>query len=274
MNRLSPLIVSFLTGVTVLAHPNPETPVPDQAAQDHILAAIHRYASDYVANLPNFICEQVTYQFEAGRQPKHWRKGDTLTLKLVFNQGREERKLVLVNNRPLHPGIRPWRTPLTSEGEFGMLIETVFGGSSAAKFKWNGWGTLNGRRVAAFDYSIDGSHSTLSLSLSDLARAIVAYHGSVYADPESGVIWRISSAAEDIPPEVHTRSISTVIEYGEVDIAGASYHLPTGAVVFLTTESNNIRNEIHFLNYRKFEADSHITFASEAPAKGSSSPEN
>lgn len=273
MIRSTPLIVSFLTGATLLSNAGPPAPVPESATQQRILAAIHRYASEYVTNLPNFICEQVTYQFEAGRQPKHWHKGDTLTLKLVFNQGREERKLELVNNKPLQAGIRPWRTPLTSEGEFGMLIETVFGESSAAKFNWNGWEELGSERVAVFDYSIDRAHSTLSLSLSDLAKATVAYHGSVYADPDSGVIRRISSAAEEIPPEVQTRSIATVIEYGKIDIAGTGYHLPTGAVVSLATESSNIRNEIQFRNYRKFEAESHITYASDSPPEGKAPPE-
>jgi hypothetical protein len=246
---------------------------PDESAQNRILAAMHHYAAEYVANLPNFICDQITHQFEAGRKPKHWHKGDILTSKLVFNQGREERTLELVNNKPVEHAFRYWRAPLTSEGEFGMLIETVFGPSSQAEFQWDRWDEFDGSTVAVFDYSIERAHSTLSLSLSDLAKAVVAYHGSVYADPQTGVIRRISSAAEDIPPEVHTRSIGTVIEYGNVDIAGQKYFLPLSAIVSLATESGNVRNEIEFRNYRKFEADSHITYA-DAPGDSKRSPQN
>jgi hypothetical protein len=275
--RRSPFVLATVligTASVTLCQSNSAPAAPDQATQTRILAAMHEYASQYVANLPNFICQQITYQFEAGRKPKHWHKGDVLTSKLVFNQGREERSIQLVNDRPIQRGMRYWRAPLTSEGEFGMLIETVFGESSAAAFEWNRWDVLDGETVAVFDYSIDRSHSTLSLSLSDLAKATVAYHGSVFADPKSGTIRRISNAADDIPPEVRTRSIGTIIEYGNVDIAGQKYFLPVSAVVSLATDSGNVRNEIRFQNYRKFEADSHITYAADSPSEGKSPPNN
>lgn len=277
MQRLAPLFVSCLFGAALAAEvssaqgPN-QRPAPDAAAQQRMLDAIHEYASQYVSNLPNFLCQQVTYQFEGGRKAKHWHQGDTLTSRLIFNQGREVRTLEMVNDKPIQRGMRYWRTPLISEGEFGMLIETVFEESSAATFTWSHWDGVNDQPVAVFDYAIDRRHSTLSLGLSDLAKAIVAYHGSVYADPESGVIRRITNAAEDIPPEIQTRSIGTIIDYADIDIAGQKYLLPSEAIVSLATESNHIRNEIHFQSYRKFEADSHITFASPGDAQGTKGP--
>lgn len=269
------MLATLLMGAALAQAQSETAPAtPDEASQHRMLAAMHQYAAAYVANLPNFICDQTTYQFEAGRKPKHWHKGDVLTSKLVFNEGREQRTLELVNNRPIQHTLRYWRAPLTSEGEFGTLIETVFGPSSAAEFRWNRWDAIDGAPVAVFDYAIDRLHSTLSLSLSDLAKAIVAYHGSIYADAQTGVIRRISSGADDIPSEVRTRSIGTTIEYGDVDIAGQKYYLPVSAVVTLATESSNVRNEIQFRNYRKFEADSHITYASDAPEQGKAPPPN
>ncbi|MBV8550383.1 MAG: hypothetical protein JOY54_03715 [Acidobacteriaceae bacterium] len=268
MKCTAPALATCLILGAILSRANPvQEPqsVPDSAEQQRLLAVMHRYASQYVANLPNFICQQVTHQFEAGRKAKHWHKGDTLAYKLVFNEGREERTVEFVNDRPVRgAGFRYWRAPLTSEGEFGMLIETVFGDSSAARFSWNRWDTIDGQSVAVFDYAIARDHSTLSLSLSDIARAVVAYHGSIYADPQSGAIRRITNAADDIPPEVQTRSIGTTIDYAEVDIAGRRYLLPATAVVALTTDSSNIRNEISFQSYRKFETESRITYAAGA----------
>lgn len=248
------------TGQEATASPRP---APDPTEQQKMVAAIQTYAEKYVSNLPNFICEQVTEQFEAGKKPTHWRKGDTLTSKLVFNQGREERSLELVNDKPPKPGIRRWRTPLITEGEFGILLGSVFGSSSNASFSWNQWEVVAGRPVAVFDYSIDGQHSTLRLSLSDLAQATVPYHGSVYADPTSGVVWRITNSATDIPAAVQTKSITTMVDYQEVLIGSATYVLPIRATVFLRTDSNNIRNQMEFRNYRKFEADSTITYTSD-----------
>ncbi len=58
---------------------------------------------------------------------------------------------------------------------------------------------VRGKHLAIFDYSIDKEHSTLRLSLSDFVAAVVPYHGSIYADPATGAIWRISNSASDLP---------------------------------------------------------------------------
>ncbi|HEY1947113.1 MAG TPA: hypothetical protein VGG97_08915 [Bryobacteraceae bacterium] len=234
--------------------------LPLSVEQQKLLEQIGRYAEDYVSNLPNFICQQVTHQFEAGRKPEHWRKLDTLGAKLVFADGREERTLETINDKPPSAGRIP-RQPLQTEGEFGILLGNVFGVKTNATFMWNGWQTLRGKRVAVFDYLVDNQHSTLRLGLSDFVRAVVPYRGSIYADPDTGAVWRITSVPFDIPSEIQTRSIATVIDYDSVDIGGQMHLLPVEASVTLDTGSHNVRNRIEFREYRKFEAESKITFA-------------
>ena len=244
--------------------------IPTQPEQDAMLAAMRSYAGHYISRLPNFVCVQVTQQFEAGRTPKRWHKGDTLRFKLTFLGGNEDRSLELVNDSPLAP-YRRWRTPLSTEGEFGTLLGSVFGESSGTWFTWRDWETIAGRKVAVFDFEVDQAHSTMKLSLSDLARSVVPYHGSVYADPATGEIWRIGSSAFNIPKEIRTKSLSTTIQYDAVQIGGTQYLLPVKATVLLDTGSNNVRNEIGFYDYRKFETDSSVTYTSEGrvadPAK-------
>lgn len=237
-----------------------EGPAPDDAAQQKMLEAMGQYASAYISNLPNFICEQVTEQFQAGRKSDHWKKGDTLISTLTFNQGKEHRNLQLVNNKPIRAGMREWRTPLTTEGEFGILLSRVFGGASNASFKWSGWQTINGQRVAVFDYSIDQQHSTLRLSRSDLAYAVVPYHGSVYGNPDTGVIWRVTDGASDLPKDLDTQAMATTVDYGEVTIGAAKYIVPVKASAEADTKERKVRNDMTFRNYRKFESESTITF--------------
>jgi hypothetical protein len=88
---------------------------PDPAAQDQMLDAMHQYAAQYVSNLPNFLCIQVTRQFEAGKKSNRWHKGDTLVAKLSFNQGGEERTLDSVNGKPADPAGARRRPPLSTE---------------------------------------------------------------------------------------------------------------------------------------------------------------
>jgi hypothetical protein len=237
-------------------------PPPSGPEQDRLLDRMHEYAEQYVSKLPNFLCEQVTRQLQAGKRSKRWSEGDTLTSKLSFNQGHELRSLELVNGRPVETGRRRPHTPLVTEGEFGILLAQVLGADSGAAFSWNRWDRLGNKRVAVFDYVVDREHSTLSLSLSDLARAVIPYSGSVYADPDSGTVWRITDTATEIPPALETQQISTTVDYRETKIGEIRYILPTEATVTLLLKNKKVRNEMEFNGYRKFEANSAITFGS------------
>ena len=265
MRRLANLITRLILCVgSVFLALSQQTP-PDPATQDKLLEAMHQYAAQYVSNLPNFLCVQVTRHLEAGKKSNRWHKGDTLVSKLSFNQGREERTVELVNGKPIDPGKARRRDPLTTEGEFGILLSRVLGPQSEAWFTWSRWETIRGKRLAVFDYTVDKQHSTLSLSLSDLARAIVPYRGSVYADPATGAIWRITDTAYDIPSKLMTQEISRTIDYDEIPIGEKRYLLPVEATVSALLETRKIRNEMEFQDYRKFEADAAITFGSVEP---------
>ena len=270
--RFAVLLAAALLSFPAFSTESVPPSTPSAAEQTRMLASVRQYAERYVNNLPNFICEEVTRQYEAGRKPKHWHQGDTLTARVVYNEGREERTLEFVNSRPaaMHAGL--WRRPLVTEGEFGMLMERVFGSATDTDFSWVGWQFGGDRWLAAFNYQIDKQHSTLSLSLGDLAKAVVPYHGTIYADPATGAIWRITSNPSDIPSELRTKSIETTIDYSSVNIGGQSYILPATATVLLVTPSNNIRNEIEFRSFRKFEANSRITYSS-GPKDGTVEPE-
>jgi hypothetical protein len=133
--------------------------------------------------------------------------------------------------------------------------------ASDASYNWVGWETVAGKRAAVFAFAIDAEHSTLSFSLSDLAKATVAYHGTVYGDPETGAIFRIVNHAADFPKELQTKSISTTIDYDTVPIGEKSYLLPVQATILVVTNTGHLRNDLEFRNYRKFETDSVIRFA-------------
>jgi hypothetical protein len=240
---------------------------PGSVEQNQVLDKMRQYADGYVSGLPNFVCMQQNTQLEAGKKSNRWKKGDVLTSRLTFNQGQEHRKLELVNGRQLHEVKRRWRTPLVTEGEFGVLLSRVLGPDTEAVFAWNRWDSFRGRRVAVFDYNIDKEHSTLSLRLSDLAKATIPYHGSVYAEPGTGAVWRITDTATEIPRSLQTEEISTEIDFDQIAIGGATYLLPAEAVVSVLLPRSKVRNELTFRDYRKFEAQSDIKFGGEIDAQ-------
>ncbi|MBV9265979.1 MAG: hypothetical protein JO061_07415 [Acidobacteriaceae bacterium] len=233
---------------------------PSAEEQAAIVDSMKRYAQQYVSTLPNFLCMQVTEQYKSDKKAEHWKKGETLTSRLAYVDGREKRTLELVNDKPVRTRTSGWRMPLTTEGEFGELLDRVFADDSQAAFTWNRWDTLGTKHVAVFDFSIEKEHSTLKLTAGDLATAIIAYHGSVNADPKTGAIWRVSDDAVDLPPELRTYEIGTTVEYESIAIGGNSYVLPVHASVLCRTFDGSMRNEIYFRNYRKFEAESTLKY--------------
>lgn len=253
----------------VFGAPACRSPLADAPlSQDQLLSAARQYASRYMARLPSFVCTQTTEQFEAGKKAKHWRKGDSLTSQLVWDQGREQRKLELINNRPLSQN-PVWRSPLISEGEFGNLLDSVLGNFSGAIFSWRGWDNIGEKRVGIFEYQVDQQHSSLRLTFGP-AETVIAFRGMIYADETTGTVWRITNNANDFPSELKTKSISRLVDYGEIVIGASQYVLPVHATVLLDTGTRNIKNELRFEGYRKFGADSRISFAPDDLSKNGS----
>ena len=241
-----------------------EPPGPVPANYEELLAAARTYASQYISCIPSFICSQTVEQFEAGKKGKHWHKGDVLKSQLVWNQGREQRTLETVNNRKVS-NVSLWRAPLVTEGEFGNLVDSILGESSSAEFRWSRWEQIDDKRAAVFSYRVDQQHSPWQLALGAV-QARIAFHGLVFTDAETGTVLRITNDADRFPAELRTKSIARTVDFGQVAIGDARYFLPVHASVLLDTGTGQIRNELHFEAYRKFVADSHISFTSTADA--------
>lgn len=249
------LLASTAAALQTDAQPNAE----QRAA---LLASAGRYAEKYMNSLPNFICVRVNQQFEGNKKGDKWHKGDTLTSRLEWRDGREKRTLQLVNDKPLNQVTRRWRTPLTTEGEFGSMLEGVFSDQSNASFDWDKWDQIDGKKVAVFRYSIDRAHSLLSLGDTLSGKFTLPYHGFFAIDPDSGIVLQVNVTADEIPRPLQTKEIATTVNYGDVKIGETKYVLPQHATVISKEDRGVIRNEMLFESYRKFEAESSVTFGS------------
>lgn len=265
-------------------------PVPVEDEQKEMLERIERYAQSYARNLPNFICDQVTRRYSnlGGLLPDgnplftdtlHFT--DSFTKSLRFIEGIEEGVAPnRAGGRKIKIATR--RGQSISSGEFGTDMVIIFGPGIDPEMSWDHWQMFRGKRTAVFNYFVGMPKSRFTLlACCTLVpgegevrqRVIAPIRGLVYAEPETGVISRIAIQPVHLPEAFRLKESATVIDYGDVKIGGQSYTLPVKALAFVRGAIDPIpgsqqkppvqknRNEISFLNYRKFEAESVLTFS-------------
>lgn len=238
-------------------------PPPSSVRQQEILDQIRQYALNYTANLPNFVCLQVTRRYVDFNGGGSLHLIDTINTQLSYNEGQEHYKTVSVNGKMMNIGMEDVSSRVggsISTGEFGSLMRSIFDAKSAADFAWDHWGTLRGKRMAVFNYSIDSGHSDYRITYENDQQIISAYRGLIYADEYTGVVSRITFEAINIPRSFPVSAASERLDYDQVSISGQSYMCPLTAKVNMTAGQQKTQNNIEFRLYRKFGTESNITF--------------
>jgi len=250
---------------SVTLRPKQTIPPPDSVRQQQILDEIKQYAMTYTDNLPNFICLQVTRRSVDFDSSDHYRLIDTVNAQLSYTEGKENYKLVSVNNRVVNLGMEQLGGAV-SVGEFGSLMKGIFDAKSEAEFGWDHWATLRGKRMAVFNYFIDSGHSSYSIEYNREQRIITAYRGLVYADEYTGAISRITFVAVDIPKSFPVNEATEILDYDDVNISGQPYICPLKADLRMRAGREKTKNDIEFRLYRKFGTESNIVYDAQAPA--------
>lgn len=259
-------------------------PEPTASEREELLRKVFEYAHSYGRRLPDFLCTETTRFYESGHQTVNrgssrkvkkagaWRLDQTVTEEVSFYQGRENYKTKLVNGQPNSQAISEIRAWFT-RGEFGTVLAMTFAPSSQAQFKWDHWEMLHKERLAVFTFYVTRDHShyevccvsTGTLTVGGVRkkrfrRWVSAYRGLVYVDPHTGIIARFTYQNVDIPSWVDLDGAGNLLDYSPTTIGDQSYWLPGKAVHYTTIGNFRTRHETEFSNYRKFKADSTITF--------------
>jgi hypothetical protein len=253
----------------------------DEQALLHKMAA---YASNYLHSLPDFLCTETTRFFLSGKPPSDlgkktkfkstakWRLDQTITEDVGYYGAAEHHHTRLVDNVPDARPIQKLRNNY-SRGEFGEVLGSTFDHASKAQFQWDHWENRGRHRVAVFSYAITRENSQYIVCCASTGAITVngfrqtqmkswasAYRGLLYADPDTGSIERFTLRNTDIPAWVDMDSAGNWIDYTEVNLNGQTYRLPAKAVHHTQVRNYQTRDEIVFSDYRKFSADSTITF--------------
>lgn len=239
-------------------------PPPTEAEQRKLVEELREYALNYDKSLPDFLCTQVTRRFYDPSGLEYWVSADTITAKLSYFQHKEEKKVLFVNNQ--YKDI-DWEKlgGASSTGEFGDMLREVFERDTQATFQWERWGTLRKKRTHVIRYRVDQSRSKWAIVYEKSMSVRPSYTGLIYADASNGMIMRITLEALDLPASFPIQVAKNQLDYDYTEIAGNTFLLPLRAEVRMREGRLLIRNDIEFRNYRKFGADTSITFDTPEP---------
>jgi len=250
--------------------PPPPAPPPDVIEQGKIIAAAREYALNYSKQLPNYLCLEVVrrafdYNANDAAGNEQWRSDDTVVMRLSYFEQKEDYKVVMVNDRAVENKTVDSLGGVTSQGEFGTMLREIFAPESEARFEWDHWAKLRGRKMYAFSYDIDQPHSQFSIVWEKTDKVVPAYRGLVYIDVDTNMIMHITQEPYDIPHTFPVRASKEVLDYDFQKIGDSQFLVPLKVVMTSRTTKYLSKNEIEFRLYQKFGADTVIKF-DETPA--------
>jgi hypothetical protein len=245
-------------------------PVPSAGERAAMVDAMRRYASGYLASLPDFICTREARLFRTmvnerlsptlggtrlvPEEDKRWHPAGSYTAEASFAGGSDHYKLTSADGKPTTKSFDQLRQKV-SWGEFAGALKEVF--VSGPTFEWDRWEVTGGMRSAVFTYYVDPANSGYWLCC---PRFNTAHRGSVYADPQSGAVRRIIIYATGLTNKSPVNAAAHVVDYGEVAIGDNRYLLPGSSAAYSRTGGNESREDIDYRNYRKFGADATVAF--------------
>ena len=236
----------------------PQKPTPDE--QKRALDAAREIAIRYASKLPDFICNE---QVERSDNAPASVKIDRLTIQLSYFQQQERQKLVTMNGRPAMQSLESLNGLITA-GEFGSLQLGIFDPASAAEFQWKSSAEIRMHRASVYSYHIAraNSHYMLGYRATDgkLVSAPAGYRGEVALDVETNRVLRLTASADDMPKESGIIHSSVEVDYDFIEIGEKSYLLPSRSMSSMERDYRKIGNMVTYVEYKKFEADSTISF--------------
>ncbi len=246
------------------AKPKPKPiPPPSPAEQQKVIEEARQYALNYSMSLPDFICLQVTRRYvDPHYRPGtegYWAVSDRLAEKLSYFDQHEKYEAISHNDTSLFGRTTESFGGALSRGDFGTLLKEIFAPESHAEFQWERWGNLDNHLFYVYTYAIDQAHSKETIDYNRSQQVTAAYRGEIFIEKGPNVIWRIT--VEPLPPaSFPVQNIHQQLDYRYTDISGQTFLLPVRGQVIMQADGIGTKNEIEFRSYRKYSADTSITF--------------
>lgn len=233
------------------------------ASGDSFIDQAREAAFSFTETLPNYVVKQYTtrYASEVARGGQtSWQTQDNVTADVIEENGTEKYKNILVNGQP--PRVDVEKTGTWSRGEFSSLQLDVLSPNTNANFHGKQSTTIVNRAAFLYSFSVEQPNSHWHVE-SNGQSYLPAYSGSIWIDKENYRVLRIELSAKNLPSTFPFDTVESAVDYDYVLIGEDKYLLPvhSEALSCVRGTSQCSRNVIEFRNYKKFTADSNITFS-------------
>jgi hypothetical protein len=252
----------------------PSNPIPDgrepleaggvliQPSGDPVIDQARESAFSFSETLPNYVVKQYTTRFQSyvtRSRSTAWKSLDNITADVVYQDGKESYRNILLNGRPSREA--PEKTGSWSSGEFASLLQDVMSPITNADFHPARQTTIVNRPAWRYDFSVAQANSHWHITADDQTTQ-PSYTGSIWIDKENYRALRIELSARNLPGGFPLDQVESSIDYDYVLIADRKYLLPTHSEALSCARGgvDCSRNVTEFRDYRKFTADTSITF--------------
>ena len=252
---------SLAVAAPVVEAPKPvQPPPPPYDEEQDVIKDMTDYALHYTQRLPDFVCTQVTRRSVDPRHRGTWQNYDTVVTRLAYTEGHEDYEVKTVNNAIVTNKSMESLNGSISTGEFGSLMKEIFDEESNAQFHFERWTKLRGQVQYVFSYQVDQARSKFSIEYNHQERIYSAYKGTVLVDKTTHKISRLTADAVNIPPTFPVKQARSQVDYYNAQIGPRQFLLPLTAMSYISDGDAAFKSDIEFRVYRKFGADTTITY--------------
>jgi hypothetical protein len=250
----------------VVAGAQPKLPPPPSSEeQAAILESVRQYALEYSGKLPDFLCHEEMTTYAASRRPDAgWTQISKIDSRLTYFQQKEDYKPLMKDGKLTSTDYEKLKGS-KSVGDFGTMLRGVFEPSSQARFEWRTWSTWEGQPAMDFNYRVPQDHSNYQITVEDNRSATPGYSGYFVIDAKTHAIRKLTLVAEDLPHDFPVQTAESTLMYKDQDLSGHTFLLPSDFEAVMSGPEGRDKIEKRFLIYRKYSADSAISFGDDVP---------
>jgi hypothetical protein len=247
------LRTTVLASFAVLAH-----------AQQEQLAKIKGTVAENLSRLPNYTCTETIRRSE---RPKIDGQAKVMMLETT------RMEVAFVDGKELFgwPGaakidesdVGKMIDGSIGNGYFGLFSTNIFSTPSTT-FQYVNAAELDGKPAVRYDYRVP-QFSDVYLIKTGSGKAWVGFHGSIWVNPATLDLIRITVAVDDPPMLLGFSSVESTLDFERRPIGSSTFLLPRGAeLVVVDTDATERRSSLSFRSCHQFVGESVIRF--DAPA--------